>query len=191
MRERRDPVRHALRVGMDDQVHAGVLGRLVPETDHLPELPGRVHVKQREGRFRRKERLLGEVQHHRGVLADRVEHHRIAELGCDFADDMDRLGFQPLEVRQLFVRHGACFAFFRELQHRYPFFVFAHAITCCLAGRSRATYPLYILPESRAAMPLYATPVRAASAALGMAWSPYATNEPLAKSESWDWLRLL
>ena len=44
--------------------------------------------------------LPRQVQHHRGILADRIEHHRIAALGGDFADDVDALGFEPLEVGQ-------------------------------------------------------------------------------------------
>ena len=40
------------------------------------------------------------MQHHRAVLADRVEHHRILALGNDFAHDMDAFRFQALQMRQ-------------------------------------------------------------------------------------------
>ena len=46
------------------------------------------------------ERLQRQVQHHRAVLADRVEHHRPLALGDDLAHDVDALGFEPLQVRQ-------------------------------------------------------------------------------------------
>ena len=52
----------------------------------------------------REEGLPRQVQHDRGILADRIEHHRVATLGGDFADDVDALGFKPLEVGQT-IRH--------------------------------------------------------------------------------------
>ena len=33
------------------------------------------------------------------ILADRVQHHRVAELGRDLTDDVDALGFQAFEMR--------------------------------------------------------------------------------------------
>ncbi len=50
------------------------------------------------------ERLLRDVQHHGGVLADAEEHHRLLTLGDDLADDVDGLGFEALEVTQA---HGS------------------------------------------------------------------------------------
>src|SRR6185437_3782471 len=44
------------------------------------------------------ERLERHMQHHARVLADRVEHHRIGELGSDLAHDLDRLGLEPLQM---------------------------------------------------------------------------------------------
>ena len=46
------------------------------------------------------EGLPRQMQHHRGILADRIEHHRVAALGGDFADDVDAFGFEPLEMGQ-------------------------------------------------------------------------------------------
>ena len=41
---------------------------------------------------------MGQVQHHRAVLADRIEHHRIFGLGDDLAQNLDALGFEALQV---------------------------------------------------------------------------------------------
>ena len=50
------------------------------------------------GRLRRVERLQRQVQHHRAVLADRVEHHRLLALGDRLAQDLDALGLEALKV---------------------------------------------------------------------------------------------
>jgi len=46
------------------------------------------------------EGLYRQPQHHRRILADGIEHHRAFALGGDLPQDVDALGFQPLEVRQ-------------------------------------------------------------------------------------------
>jgi hypothetical protein len=65
---------------------------------HRLKLPGGVHVQERKGRWCRMEGLAGQVQHHRGVLADRVEHHGLAGTRDRFSEDLDGFGFQLLEV---------------------------------------------------------------------------------------------
>ncbi len=62
---------------------------------------------QWEGRLGRVERFFGEPDHHRRVFADRVEHDRVVELGGDLADDVDALGFELLEVREIVRGHRA------------------------------------------------------------------------------------
>jgi hypothetical protein len=57
-------------------------------------------VQQRKRRHRRVEGLHRQVQHHRAVLADRVEHHRVVGFGDDLAHDVDALGFEALQVGQ-------------------------------------------------------------------------------------------
>ena len=83
------------------QIEPEPRGRLVAERDHLAELPGRVDVQERERRLRRIERLHRQVQHHRAVLADRIEHHRPLALGDDLAHDVDALGLEALKMREL------------------------------------------------------------------------------------------
>ena len=86
------------------QLQAELRGHLIAERDHFPEFPGRVDVQQRERRLRRVERLHREVQHHRAVLADGVEHDRPLALGDDLAQDVDAFGFEPLQVSE----YGHC-----------------------------------------------------------------------------------
>ena len=57
-------------------------------------------MQQREGQRRGVEGLPRKVQHHRAVLADRIEHHRPRRLGDRFAHDVDALGLQPVEMGQ-------------------------------------------------------------------------------------------
>ncbi len=86
--ERVDVRGEAFGVRVDDELGPDLFRHAVAMRDHVPELPGRVDVHQRERERRRRERLLGEAQHHRAVLADRVEHHRVLELGDGLAQDI-------------------------------------------------------------------------------------------------------
>ena len=47
-----------------------------------------------------KNAFLRQVQHHRRILADRIEHHRPRRLGDGLAQDVDALGLEPVEMRQ-------------------------------------------------------------------------------------------
>ncbi len=100
MIERVDPALLGLGIGPHQQLHPGVLRRLFAQRIHVLELPRRVDMHQREGRRRGIERLLRQVQHHRAVLADRIEHDRLGRLGRDLTHDMDALGLEPLQVRK-------------------------------------------------------------------------------------------
>ena len=106
-RDRADAVRDALLVDVDDQVEAEPLCRLVAERDHVPELPRGVDMHEREGQWRRMKRFHRKLQHDARILADRVEHHRVLEFGGHLANDLDRLGFEALEMlRQDADRYG-------------------------------------------------------------------------------------
>ncbi|MCY1412032.1 hypothetical protein D9M71_274290 [compost metagenome] len=105
MGERVDALRHAIRVDVGDQVQPHFLDHLVAEAVHLLEFPASVDVHDRERQLAGEERLAGEMQHHGGILADRVQHHRVIELGGHLADDMDALRLQLFQMRQ-FVDHG-------------------------------------------------------------------------------------
>src|SRR5215472_14050095 len=52
-----------LLVGVDEEIETKAPHSLVAERDHLPELPSRIDVKQREWRFTGKKRLARQMQH--------------------------------------------------------------------------------------------------------------------------------
>ena len=83
---------------MDHQVEADLVGHAVPESDHLPELPRGVDVEERERDPAGVERLAGQVQQDRRVLADGVKHHWSLKLGHYLAEDVDALGLKLAEV---------------------------------------------------------------------------------------------
>ncbi len=105
MGERVDALRHTLWVDVGDQVEPHFLDHLVAEAVHLLEFPLGVDVHHRERQLAREESLARQVQHHGGILADRVQHDRVVELGGHLADDMDAFRLQLFQVRQ-FVDHG-------------------------------------------------------------------------------------
>jgi hypothetical protein len=111
-----DPALLGFRVMIDEQFHAGILRGLVAQVVHCLELPGRIDMEERKGRGRGVEGLLRQVQHHGGILADRIEHHRLFSLGDDLAHDVDAFGLQPLQMGEarrvqlgLGGRHGQAF----------------------------------------------------------------------------------
>ena len=65
---------------------------------HLLELPFRIDMHQREWHFTRIKRFFSQAYHHRGILSDTVKHHRILKFRRHLADDMNRLGFELLQV---------------------------------------------------------------------------------------------
>ena len=54
------------------RIRADLRGPAVAQFDHFAELPGGVDMKQRKRRLGRVKGLEREMQHHRGILADRV-----------------------------------------------------------------------------------------------------------------------
>ncbi len=101
-----DALLHAFFVDVDNQIPAKlVANEILAERDHLLKLPSRVDVHQRERRLGRIECLFGQPDHDSRVFADRVEHDRVVELGRDFTDDVDALGFELLEVREIVGSH--------------------------------------------------------------------------------------
>ena len=53
-----------------------------------------------KGGLRRIECLHRQMQHHRRILADGIEHHGMVALRHDLAHDLDAFGLQPLQMRQ-------------------------------------------------------------------------------------------
>src|SRR5690606_22125139 len=102
MRQWADTVTHPVFVDVDQEVETEFIRHPVTKCDHLAEFPRRIHMQKWERRLCRIERLHGQVQKHRGILADRIQHHRLSEICRDLPHNVDRLGFQPLEVRMYF-----------------------------------------------------------------------------------------
>ena len=87
-------------------------------------------MEQREGRRTGIECLARQMQHHRAVLADTVEHHRFVGLGDDLAHDVDALGFEAFEMGQ----HPFGFLRFCHIVHRC--FDFGFRFVSCRRHRS-------------------------------------------------------
>ena len=62
-------------------------------------------MQHRERQLAGEERLARQVQHHGGILADGVQHHRVVELGGHFTNDVDTFRLQLFQVGQ-FIEHG-------------------------------------------------------------------------------------
>jgi hypothetical protein len=91
------PLRNPLLIHVRKTLHSQFADDvLIPKLVHRTKVPGRVDQQQRKRRLRRKERLAGQVEHHARVFADGKEHHGIDEVGHDFPDDVDALGFELL-----------------------------------------------------------------------------------------------
>src|SRR3954469_23289551 len=91
----------------DDQPLAERGDAAVAELDDLGEVVARVHVHERERERRRAERLRGQAQQDDRVLAAAEQQHGLGQLGRDLAHDVDRLGFEDVQVGQLVRAHAA------------------------------------------------------------------------------------
>ena len=93
-----DPLSDALLVGVDQKIKAVLLHGIVAEGDHIPEFPGGVYMEKRKGRLLRPEGLQGQVQHDGAVFAYGIEHDRLFAFRRDFAQDVDRLRLQLVQM---------------------------------------------------------------------------------------------
>ena len=98
MGERIDAGGLRVRIDVHDQSQIERRDHLVAEFDHLAKLPRGVDMEQRKRDARRIKRLLRETQHHRAVLADRVQHHRPLAFSDGLAENLDALGLEIFQV---------------------------------------------------------------------------------------------
>ena len=87
-------------VDVDDQFEPEFARDFVAECDHFAEFPGRIDMQQRKWQLPRIERLQSQVQKHRGIFADRVEHDRVVALSDSLTYDVDAFGFEMLKMRE-------------------------------------------------------------------------------------------
>ena len=114
MSERADALGAPVLVDVDDELHAGLARHAIPEVVHLRKLPGRIHMKQGEGRQCRMEGLLRQAQHDRTVLADRVQHDRLGERDRNLTYDVYGFRLKLVEMAEAcLIRHGSLFCRFR------------------------------------------------------------------------------
>ena len=93
-----DSLPDTLLIGVDQKVKAVLAHGMVAEGDHIPEFPGGVYMQKGKGRFLRPEGLQGQVQHDGAVLSDGIQHHRLITFRRDFAQNVDRLRFQLVQM---------------------------------------------------------------------------------------------
>ena len=97
MRHRAHALGDALLALRDDEIEAVLGGHAIAVLDDFAELPLTVDVQERERDGARPERLAGQVQQHRRVLADRVHEDGLAKGGSRLAQDPDRLRLEMIE----------------------------------------------------------------------------------------------
>ena len=66
----------------------------IAKLDHLAKLISGVDMQQRERDLAGIESLLRQPHHHRRVLADGIQHHRLLKLRRHLANDVNALGFE-------------------------------------------------------------------------------------------------
>ncbi|KGD34002.1 hypothetical protein DO72_1365 [Burkholderia pseudomallei] len=87
----------------DHQLRANLLRAAVAEIDHLVVVVARVDVHERKRQRRpavraEPERLEREMQHDHRILAAREQQRRLAAFRDELAQDVDRLGLEPVEM---------------------------------------------------------------------------------------------
>jgi hypothetical protein len=92
--------------GAHDQPLAELGDAAIAKGDHLGEVVPGVDVQQREGKPARPERLLGEAQQDDRVLAAGEQQRGLRALSRDFAQDVDGLGLEPVEMASVGGRDG-------------------------------------------------------------------------------------
>src|SRR5882762_7929655 len=85
---------------MDDQLRPNLPRIRVAKLDHLREFVASVDMQQRKGDLARKKRLLRKAQHHRGVFADRIQHHWPRKFSSRLTQNVDALRLQRPKMIQ-------------------------------------------------------------------------------------------
>lgn len=106
MRDWIDSSAQSFGIGIDDEIEPELFAHVpVAICVHVAKFPGRIDVEQWEGEFARVKRLAREMEQNGAVFADRVKHHRPLETRDDFSNDVNALGLERLEMRELSMGH--------------------------------------------------------------------------------------
>ena len=104
-----DRLRDALFEGFvhraDDELGAKLLGAAVAELDEFWKFVAGLDVEERHGNVRGAKGFFREAQEADGILAAGKEQGGALELGGDLAHDMDRLGFEMLQMIKMVATH--------------------------------------------------------------------------------------
>src|SRR6202041_3333549 len=98
MGPRLDPGALPLFVGMHQEFQAVLRGGGVAKFEHLAKIPARGDLQQRERRLGGRKGLARQMQHHRAVLAHRIQHDRLFTLRDHFAENVNALGLESLQI---------------------------------------------------------------------------------------------
>ena len=97
----------------DDELRAELFRAAVAELDEFGKFVAGFDVQKRHRNVRRTERLFREAQQADGILAAGKEQGGTFKLGGDFAHDVNRLGFEILQMVQMIAAH------FKNFSHRW------------------------------------------------------------------------
>jgi hypothetical protein len=84
-----------------DEALAQFSGARVAQRDDFRKIVTGVDMQQRKREASGPEGFLREAQQHQRILAAGEEQGRVRALACDFAQDVDRLRFQPQEMMRI------------------------------------------------------------------------------------------
>ena len=94
----RDALGKRLLDGADDELRAELFGAAVAKLDEFGKFVAGLDVQERHRNVRRTERLFRETQQADGILAAGKKQDGTFKLGRDFTHDVNRLGFQILQM---------------------------------------------------------------------------------------------
>src|SRR5215471_11760525 len=90
-------------ITMNDQPCSDLFAKPVAKLDHLLEFVAGVYVKKRKRKRAGVEGLPGQMYKYTGVLADRLQQHRVSELRNRFPQNVNGFAFKLAKMRPILV----------------------------------------------------------------------------------------
>src|SRR5215467_4190979 len=91
---------------MNDQFRANFPCARITKLNHFRELVTRIDMEQRKRNLAGIKSFLSQPQHHRRVLAYRIEHHGMRKLSHGLAKNIDTLSFERLQMVESSIERG-------------------------------------------------------------------------------------